>query len=432
MTMMMAKCLAKGCFEKATENEIKDFKKWKPCMGCRSHWIHVACGGFCSECQPLENSKSKRSSDRSPLTIKQSLEAKRLEDSAGFREGKENASLSGKRQRKPVAPPALTPSIAAPSIDENTENSRKRKLSLEPNLTENSSSAPAKKRRISTAPGGTPKKYASEPHAKLPRKKIVVEVKMAEDGTHNPDRLLYHVKNNQPIDQGEVEAEESYEWLRQMSSRQIEEFVDLNEGEKAFFTMWNTYLHYHPCYGDKMLFDILNAFVDEQGLQIHRKNLYKNFMLHLSNLHSYGAISSSAMLSLVGKYQSLIKDSLEFPAKYPLISEPKIVDNPYYVPKPAAIAETMSLKKLTKPVIIHSRKEPKVSKSFWLKKSFRNSIVDQLEEDEKRWPRKKAVVTFANEIFVEEILDHNQKPTFLHDVTDLYKLISPRQRRGKS
>ena len=56
-------------------------------------------------------------------------------------------------------------------------------------------------------------------------KKVSVEVNLAEDGTHNPDRLLYHVKNNQPIDQGEDEAQESYAWLSDMSHRQIDDFL---------------------------------------------------------------------------------------------------------------------------------------------------------------------------------------------------------------
>ena len=80
-----------------------NLKDWKPCMGCRSHWIHVVCGGFCSECQPLSPaivdtvksiysstgtgtevaSKIRRSSDRSPLSVKQSQLAKRLQDSSG-------------------------------------------------------------------------------------------------------------------------------------------------------------------------------------------------------------------------------------------------------------------------------------------------------------------------------------------------------------
>merc|ERR1711981_1267906 len=88
----------------------------------------------------------------------------------------------------------------------------------------------------STASGsGTPKKYASEPHAKFRDKieKKLVEVKMAEDGTHNPDRLLYHILNNQPVANGEYEAEENYDWLKDLSLHQIDDFVDLNEGEKS-------------------------------------------------------------------------------------------------------------------------------------------------------------------------------------------------------
>ena len=98
MTMMMA-CFAKGCHQKDVETEVQDVSKWRPCMGCRSHWIHVQCGGFCSDCQannasPIEamkttfcsqikTTKKSRASDRSPLSIKQSQIAKRLESSSG-------------------------------------------------------------------------------------------------------------------------------------------------------------------------------------------------------------------------------------------------------------------------------------------------------------------------------------------------------------
>ena len=104
MTNMMAKCFAKGCHQKVTESE-RDVSKWRPCLGCRSHWIHIQCGGFCSDCQannasPIEAMKStfcseikpttttttkkSRTSDRSPLSIKQSHIAQRLESSSGM------------------------------------------------------------------------------------------------------------------------------------------------------------------------------------------------------------------------------------------------------------------------------------------------------------------------------------------------------------
>ena len=195
----------------------------------------------------------------------------------GFKDGKENGTnvVEGKRQRKPAAPPALTPEstieMAKPksNLAENSKTeegseledpvdvnnaaikssvksnaikksppveskpsisgttvSRKRKLSTSKNepkakkvkrasnkstgsrLT-SATSTPNSSSSTSTASGsgsGTPKKYASEPHAKFRDKieKKLVEVKMAEDGTHNPDRLLYHILNNQPVANGKI------------------------------------------------------------------------------------------------------------------------------------------------------------------------------------------------------------------------------------
>ena len=119
------------------------------------------------------------------------------------------------------------------------------------------------------------------------------------------------MKTNLPIKNDEPEAEECYEWLRQLSLRQIDDFVDLNEGEKAFMKLWNTHLHYHPCYGDKMLIQVLEGFIDEYGFKIHKCNLQNNFTLHLSNLHEFEIISSATMLEMITRYQKLVKNSLE-------------------------------------------------------------------------------------------------------------------------
>ena len=149
---------------------------------------------------------------------------------------------------------------------------------------------------------------------------------------------------------------------------------------------------------------------------------------------------------------------LDHPEKYPLTPAKGPIENPYYVPKPVSIEslklmQNLSKSKSQKSVNITYGKKS-VSKSFWVKKSFRNQVaakknsakrcVQNFEngndglteaEMEEKWPRKKAYVSFANEIFVDEIKDFNDKSTgnqgnFNHDVTDLYKLISPRYRRG--
>ena len=494
MTMMIAN--AKCCHEK----EPPEVRQLRPCLGCHSHWIHVACGGFCSDCQPssmdasvrnatsggnpenpakIPAEKRRSSDDRSPLTnIKQRSILKKLEDSAGFRKGKENTttSVGGKRYRRSMTtPPSLDPVIKAPvvakkaskKLEDKSENNndtvpakivvntKKRKHS--PNTTPKSDPPPAKRsKKISTAPGGTPKKYASEPHAKSNAKrvakKVLVEVKMAEDGTHNPDRLLFHLRNNQPIDKGETEAEECYEWLSNLSVKQIEDFVDLNGGEKSFFKLWNGHIHKHPCYGDGMLLQTLTIFVAKYAIFIHRSNLYKNFILHLSNLHSFGSITNLDMLEQINQFQTIIKDSIDHPEKYPLIPEKKPIENPYYVPKAMSFDEVQELQKKSKVSSNTSISTSKKTapKSFWLKKCFRNPVVknsdvsesgqDREEEDLEKWPRKKAVVTFANEILVEEIRDlHDKSSGYFnssfgsYDANDLYKFfVSPRQRRGQS
>ena len=173
--------------------------------------------------------------------------------------------------------------------------------------------------------------------------------------------------------------------------------------------------------------------------------------------------------------QGIIKDMIENPEKYPLTPVKVPIENPYYVPKPVSVESLKLMQNLSSlrksksqnsvKLMYDNKKKSGPSKSFWVKKSFRNPValssaakkkkivktsgseidtnVNQEDdlmsetEMEKRWPRKKAYVNFANEIFVDEIKDLNDKSTghlanFMHDVTDLYKFISPRFRRGTS
>lgn len=229
--------------------------------------------------------------------------------------------------------------------------------------------------------------------------------------------------------------------------------MDLNEGEKALFKLWNGHLHKYPCYGDDMMIPILEKFIDAFGPQIHRRSLYKNFLLHLSNFHEFGILSSSMVLKMTTRLQIIIKDMFDHPESYPETPEKLPIENPYYVPKPIPISESLNLhlseddeedlnskkNSTAKTKIVFKEKAP--TRNFWLKKSFRNPVASSLDseagDDCKVWPRKKAVVTFANEVFVDEIRDQNDtsKSQQQYDVNDIFKLttwISPRQRRGKS
>ncbi len=105
------------------------------------------------------------------------------------------------------------------------------------------------------------------------------------------DRLIFHVKTNLPIEPPcEEEAVEDYSWQQQLSDRQIDDFVDLNAGEKAFMKMWNRHLFEHECHGNNMLLRVLDLFIDRHAVDIVERNLYKNFLLHLANLVEFDVI----------------------------------------------------------------------------------------------------------------------------------------------
>jgi hypothetical protein len=229
---------------------------------------------------------------------------------------------------------------------------------------------------------------------------------------------------------------------------------------------------------------ILDKFIDDYGAKVYRKNLNRNFTLHLSSLHEFGILSSLSVLQVTTKMQKLIKAMLEHPEDYPDTPEQVPIDNPYYIPKPVHPTmnkesftlhlsdsdelqqqEKQQVKKTTKKItkqnnLTAAESGLKKGKSFWLKKCFRNPVVtsknndntkqNDVVHDDAKWPRKKAVVTFANEIFVDMINDVNDNnvnksrsrfsdhsSSYLTSDHILYKhsisaIISPRQRRGNS
>jgi hypothetical protein len=118
------------------------------------------------------------------------------------------------------------------------------------------------------------------------------------------NRLLFHVHNSVPIGLGcQEEAVEDYSWQAGLSDRQIDDFVDLNPGEKAFFKLWNRHLFEQPCYGNRMMLCVLDAFIDDHALDIVCGNLYKNFLLHLTNLVEYMVLDQLTMMRAVERLQ---------------------------------------------------------------------------------------------------------------------------------
>ncbi|XP_037287255.2 polycomb protein Su(z)12 isoform X1 [Rhipicephalus microplus] len=122
---------------------------------------------------------------------------------------------------------------------------------------------------------------------------------------HN--RLYYHTETCLPIRPEEIdedsEAENDPEWLRTKTQMMIDEFTDVNEGEKELMKMWNLHIMKYGFVGDCQIALACNSFVEMKGQELIQRNLYRNFVLHMCNLLDYGLVSASVVYTTVKNLQ---------------------------------------------------------------------------------------------------------------------------------
>ncbi|XP_041076734.1 polycomb protein SUZ12-like isoform X1 [Polyodon spathula] len=141
---------------------------------------------------------------------------------------------------------------------------------------------------------------------------------------HN--RLYFHSDACLPLRPQEMEVdsedEKDPEWLREKTITQIEEFTDVNEGEKEVMKLWNLHVMKYGFIADNQMNQACMQFVEKCGQQINEKNLCRNFLLHLVSMHDFNLVSivtiDKAMARLREMQQRLEKDDLaEKPSPLP-------------------------------------------------------------------------------------------------------------------
>jgi len=109
---------------------------------------------------------------------------------------------------------------------------------------------------------------------------------------HN--RLYFHSMTCSPVRPQELDHEGHEEthppWLKEKTVMMIEEFSDVNEGEKELMKLWNVHVMEKEYIGDCMVPQACHTFVEEKGRRVIEKNLSRNFLLHLINLNDFGLI----------------------------------------------------------------------------------------------------------------------------------------------
>lgn len=128
-------------------------------------------------------------------------------------------------------------------------------------------------------------------------------------------RLYHHTITCLPVYPNELDIDSESEtdplWLQQKTMMMIDEFTDVNEGEKELMKMWNLHVMKYNYVGDCQIPLACQMFLQMRGKELLEKNLYRNFVLHMCSLHDFGLLSPIALYQTVQMLNQMLADNAE-------------------------------------------------------------------------------------------------------------------------
>lgn len=128
----------------------------------------------------------------------------------------------------------------------------------------------------------------------------IVATKSSSVFARADDRICYHSATSMPIHVNELdedsEEELDPEWMRLKMQMMIDEFTDVNDGEKALMKLWNSHVMKINPYADQHIPRICKDFVSKYAQVIKEKNLVGNLTLHLANISDFHLITPQNVL----------------------------------------------------------------------------------------------------------------------------------------
>ncbi|XP_057310845.1 polycomb protein suz12-like [Hydractinia symbiolongicarpus] len=124
------------------------------------------------------------------------------------------------------------------------------------------------------------------------------------------DRVYYHGRNNQHVVHHSEfdynsEDEKAPDWLQEKTQNMIEEFTDVNEGEKSLMKLWNLHMLKKGYIADFTVTQGCKSFVEEYGRDVIEKNMARNFLLHLNNMIEFQVISQSTVIQAMNALEKI-------------------------------------------------------------------------------------------------------------------------------
>ncbi|KAM9819767.1 polycomb protein suz12-B isoform X2 [Syngnathus typhle] len=141
-----------------------------------------------------------------------------------------------------------------------------------------------------------------------------------EDGELEPqrtyvsghNRLYFHSDSCMPLRPQEMEVdsedERDPEWLREKTATQLDEFTDVNEGEKEVMKLWNLHVMQNGFIADNQMNQAVMLFVEDCGAHIVRRNLCRNFLLHLVSMHDFNLVGTATIDRAMTRLKQIQED----------------------------------------------------------------------------------------------------------------------------
>ncbi|MEQ2278868.1 Polycomb protein suz12 [Ameca splendens] len=124
---------------------------------------------------------------------------------------------------------------------------------------------------------------------------------------HN--RLYFHSDSCMPMRAQEMEVDSEDErdpdWLKEKTVKQIEEFTDVNEGEKEIMKLWNLHVMKHGFIADNQMNEACLLFTEHNAAVILERNLCRNLLLHLISMHDFNLITTLTIDRAVARLRLL-------------------------------------------------------------------------------------------------------------------------------
>jgi hypothetical protein len=126
----------------------------------------------------------------------------------------------------------------------------------------------------------------------------------------NLERVYYHTTTTLPLHVNEIDYDSDNDldpdWLKEQSKLLINEFADVNDGEKELMKLWNLHCLHFNFISDANILNALESFIRLNFRLVINLNLYNNFLLHLANLFDFELITQEQIVKFVDMFNQLV------------------------------------------------------------------------------------------------------------------------------